>query len=385
MRTLITAGAILTPLERIPAAAVLIEDGRIARIGPRSEFEIPEQTFDFPEAILAPGLIDIHIHGAAGYDSMHLGDTGAAEMGRFLARHGVTSYCPTTVTASDGETFRALESLGKTVNAPPRGALDTPCAVPLGLHLEGPFISQARRGVHPPRHIQDASLAKLQRYIEASGQTVRVITVAPEIPGALEMIRATSARGIVCSIGHTNGDYEHAEAAIEAGARHATHTFNAMRPVEHRNPGVAGAVLTDDRVFADMIVDGLHVLPPIVDLFLRCKGKERAVLISDAISATGMPPGRYRLGEFEVEVDGLRCDCHGKLAGSVLTLDKAVQNVMAFAGWSLQEAVRIATLNPARLLGLEKKGQIVAGADADLVVLKQSGEVIRTFIGGQGI
>jgi N-acetylglucosamine-6-phosphate deacetylase len=386
VRTLLTAGTVVTPLEAIPNAAVLVEDGRILEVGPRSGFDATSRTEDFPDAILAPGFVDIHIHGAAGHDSMRIDRDGAAEMGRFLAKHGTTSYYPTTITASEQDTLEAVRALAKFIADPPSGDSDNPCARPLGLHLEGPFISQARRGVHPPTHIQDASLETLERYNDASSANVRIITIAPEIPGAIEMIREASSHGIVCSVGHTNADFEQAQAAIDAGARHATHTFNAMRPIEHRDPGIAGAVLTDRRLFADIIADGLHVLPPMVDLFLRCKGTDRAVLISDAISATGMPPGQYRLGEFDVEVNGLRCDCHGKLAGSVLTLDVAIRNVMQFAGWELQNVVRFATLNPARLLGIEKrKGQLTPGADADLVVLSPKGDVLRTFIAGQGI
>jgi N-acetylglucosamine-6-phosphate deacetylase len=386
VRTLITAGTVVTPLESVPDASALVEDGRVISVGPRAAFEAPAKTFDFPDAILAPGFVDIHIHGAAGHDSMEMDSDGVAEMGRFLARHGVTSYYPTTVTASEEKTLSALGRLANHVSDPPMGSPETPCAHPLGLHLEGPFISQARRGVHPPQHIRDASSGALHRYIDAGHNKVRLITIAPEIPGALEVIRDASRNGIVCSVGHSNAGYEQTQDAIAAGARHATHTFNAMRPLEHRDPGVAGAVLTDHRLYADMIVDGLHVVPPMVDLFLRCKGTDRAVLISDAISATGMPPGNYRLGEFDVEVNGLRCDCHGKLAGSVLTLDVAIRNVVQFANWRLQDAIRIATFNPAQLLGIEKhKGQLVPGADADLVVLSQEGNVLRTFIGGQGI
>jgi N-acetylglucosamine-6-phosphate deacetylase len=172
--------------------------------------------------------------------------------------------------------------------------------------------------------------------------------------------------------------------AIAAGAHHATHTFNAMRALDHREPGVLGAVLADDRLTADIIADGIHVHPEIVALFLRAKGPERAVLITDAISATGMGDGRYRLGGCEVEVRGERCEYQGRLAGSVLTLDRAVRNVMEFARWNLPEALRLATLNPARVAGVSRrKGVIAPGADADIVVLTRRGEVIQTMVGGR--
>lgn len=388
MRTLLTAGMLFTPLDAVTKAAVLVEDGRIISCGPRGSIELPPDTrqLDFPDAILAPGFIDIHIHGAAGHDSMQIGTEGARKMGNFLARHGVTAYLPTTVTTSESDTLQALQWLADAVDLPPTGNIDKPCARPLGIHLEGPFISHARCGVHPAAYIQLPDIAALERYRNASRDRISVITVAPEVPGALELIRSAVAQGIRVSVGHTNATLEETKAAVDAGACNATHTFNAMRRFEHRDPGVIGAVLTDDRIYADLIADGLHVMPPVVEMFLRCKGKERAILISDATSATGMPPGRYHLGAFEVEVDGLRCDSHGKLAGSVLTLDVALQNVMQFAGWSLQDSVRLITLNPAALLGIEKKkGQLIPGADADIVVLSPNGEVLSTFIGGQGI
>jgi N-acetylglucosamine-6-phosphate deacetylase len=173
---------------------------------------------------------------------------------------------------------------------------------------------------------------------------------------------------------------------ISAGADHATHTFNAMRPLDHREPGILGAVLTDDRLTADLIADGIHVDPSIVKLFLTAKGEERAILITDAISATGMGDGRYKLGNLEVEVKGDRCEYNGRLAGSVLTLDRAVRNIMSFAGWKLQQSVRLATLNPARLLGIsDRKGVVKHGSDADLVILTPEGKIVQTFIAGNPV
>jgi N-acetylglucosamine-6-phosphate deacetylase len=197
------------------------------------------------------------------------------------------------------------------------------------------------------------------------------------------MIKEAASRGVCISLGHSNATLAQAEEGIAAGASHATHTFNAMRALDHREPGVLGAVLADDRVIADLIADGIHVHPEIVILFLRAKGPEGAVLITDAISATGMGDGKFRLGEFEVEVRGDRCEYDGKLAGSVLTLDRAVRNITQFSGWSLQQSLRLATLNPARVLGRNDIGIIAPGAKADFVVLSAGGEVQRTIINGE--
>jgi N-acetylglucosamine-6-phosphate deacetylase len=253
----------------------------------------------------------------------------------------------------------------------------------LGIHLEGPFISHAKRGVHPPENLLPPSPEMLDRFWQASGHSIRMMTVAPEIAGAEATIRHARSLGVHSSVGHSDASLDQTRAAIAAGADHATHTFNAMRALDHREPGILGAVLTEDALSADIIADGVHTDPSIVRLFLAAKGPERAILITDAISATGMPDGRYRLGPFEVEVRGDRCDYQGKLAGSVLTLDRAIRNVMSFAGWNLQQAVRLATLNPAGLLGIAaERGIIAPGCVADLVVLTAEGKVVRAIVGG---
>jgi len=211
-----------------------------------------------------------------------------------------------------------------------------------------------------------------------------LMTIAPEIPGAVETIRHAQTLGVHSSLGHSNATYEEARAGIAAGADHATHTFNAMRSLDHRDPGVLAAVLEDDSLSADIIVDGIHVDPSVVRLFLRAKGDDRAILITDAISATGMPAGVYKLGDFEVQVKDGRCESGGKLAGSVLTLDRAIRNVMSFAHWQLHRAVKLATLNPARLLGVtHQRGIVATGRRADLVALAPDGTVVHTIIGGE--
>jgi N-acetylglucosamine-6-phosphate deacetylase len=381
MKTVVTAAHLFTPTESVETPVVVIEDERIVALGPRDGIDVPSNArrFDFPGLVLAPGLIDVHIHGGAGHDVMEPDPAGLAHMERQMASHGVTSYLPTTVTAPLDRTLAALENLGKTISSRQTAGNR---ARPLGVHLEGPFISHVKRGVHPPKHLLPPSPEILDKFWQASAGTVRMMTIAPELPGAEETIRRARALGVHSSIGHSDATYDQALAAIRAGAEHATHTFNAMRALGHRDPGILGAVLTEDALTADIIADGVHLDPAIVRLFLAAKGPEHAVLITDAISATGMPDGRYHLGAFEVQVKGDRCEHEGKLAGSVLTLDRAVRHIVGFAGWNLPQAVRLATLNPARLLGLSDRGILAAGSIADLVALTPEGKVVATMIAG---
>jgi N-acetylglucosamine-6-phosphate deacetylase len=383
LATLLLARQLITPLQAIDDAALLIEDGIIRAVGLRAELAIPGRTrvIDFGDAILAPGLIDIHIHGGAGHDVMEGSDESLAAVERLMTRHGVTSYCPTTVTAPIDATLRSLDALGKAVAKGDKSQGTR--ARPLGIHFEGPFLSHAKRGVHPPALLEKASLELFDRMWQAVDGRVSVMTIAPEIDGALDLIAEAARRGVCVSLGHSDAELPSAQAGIRAGARHATHTFNAMRALDHRDPGILGAVLTSPEVTADIIVDGIHVNPVIVELFLKAKGIEGAVLITDAMSATGMPDGTYMLGGLEVHVKDGRCESGGRLAGSVLTLDRAVRNTAEFAKISLQNAIRLATLNPARVLGIDKrKGTLSVGADADVAVFTPAGEVIRTIVGG---
>ena len=383
MAIALLANQLVTPQQTIDNAALLIEDGIVAAIGRRDDIDIASQTriVDFGDAVLAPGLIDIHTHGGAGHDVMEGGDASLAAIERQMAAHGVTSYCPTTVTAPVDKTLASLDALSHAVANPPKS--DGTRARPIGIHLEGPFLSHAKRGVHPASLLEPASLDLFDRLWQAAQGKVSVLTIAPELDGALDLIAEATRRGVVASLGHSDAELARANAGIRAGARHATHTFNAMRALDHRNPGLLGAVLTDDALTADIIVDGIHVAPEVVDLFVRAKGVDRAVLITDAISATGMPDGKYMLGGLEVDVQDGRCEYQGRLAGSVLTLDRAVRNTAKFANLKLQHAIQMASLNPARVLGIEKrKGALAVGADADIAVFSPAGEVIRTIVGG---
>jgi N-acetylglucosamine-6-phosphate deacetylase len=388
-----TAGKLLTPTEAVEHALVLVEQGRVVEISPRASRQLPAgvSLIDFGDAVMAPGYVDLHIHGSAGFDVMDDRAEALPAIEHLLARHGVTSYFPTTVTAAMDVTLRSLDQLAAAIDkCETDSKRDSKFkedntirrAVPLGIHLEGPFISHARRGVHPPDKLLAPTVKLFDQFWQAARGRIRMMTIAPELDGAPEVITEAARRGVCVSLGHSDADFASAERGITDGARHATHTFNGMRPLDHRNPGILGAVLTDARVSADIIADGVHLDPAIVKLFAIAKGWDQTVLITDATSATGMPDGRYHLGSFEVDVHDGKCTVDGKLAGSVLTMDRAVRNLACFAEWDLSEAITAATRNPARAAQIANKGILAAGADADFVVLDHEGEVLRTFVGG---
>jgi N-acetylglucosamine-6-phosphate deacetylase len=385
------ANRLYTPQEEIENPLLFIEDGLISSISSRDQREIPKNAtvIDLVSdglggAILAPGFVDIHMHGGAGLDVMRASSAELPHLNKFLTTHGVTGYFPTTVAAPLDQTCSALERLADAIEgAQVSRDGNAVQARPLGIHLEGPFLSHQRRGVHPPEYLVEPTLEVFERLWQAARGHVRMMTIAPELPGALEVIAEAARRKVCVSIGHSDASLEAARAGVRAGARHATHTFNAMRPLDHRDPGILAEVLTDTRLTADIIADGIHVAPEVVKLFLRAKGLECSVLITDATAAAGMPDGTYQLGPIQVEVKDGKCMRDGTLAGSVLTMDRAVRNITQFAGWSLQEAVRTATLNPARAAGLAQQGQLVPGAEADVVALSPSGEVRQTFVRGR--
>ncbi len=388
MKTAFTARRLYTPLEEIQNPLLVVEDGLISEVSSRSMKDVPGNTslVDFGDAVLAPGFVDIHMHGGAGLDLMRALPSDLPRLGRFLTTHGVTGYFPTTVAAPLDATCAALGRLADAIEAAATATDGNSVqARPLGIHLEGPFLSHKRRGVHPPENLLTPTVEIFERLWQAARGHVRMLTIAPEISGAMEVIAEAARRKVCVSIGHSDAEMPVAQDAVKAGARHATHTFNAMRPLDHRDPGIIGEVLTDDRLSADIIVDGIHVAPAIVKLFLQAKGRERAVLITDSISATGMPDGRYQLGPIEVDVKDGKCTSNGSLAGSVLTMDRAVRNVTQFSNWSLRDAVRAATLNPAQSVGLSgQHGVLAQGVDADFTALSPAGEVLKTIVHGQG-
>jgi N-acetylglucosamine-6-phosphate deacetylase len=315
-----------------------------------------------------------------GHDVMEATPAALDAMGSFLAAHGTGSFLATTVTAPLDATLRSLSGLAKLLAQPPVSGR----AQAVGIHLEGPFLSHTKRGVQPAEHLLAPDIATFDRLFEAAEGRIRLMTLAPELLGAVELTAHATARGVRVSLGHSNATAAETQAAIAAGAVSATHTFNAMRPLDHREPGILGTVLTNDALFAELICDGIHVDPEMVKLWWRSKGAERAILVTDAISAAGMPDGEYRLGEFAVQVANGRATANGVLAGSILTLDRALTYFMEFTGAPLEQALRLITVNPASMTGLgDQAGSLAVGEAANLVALDGAGKLVGSVVNGQ--
>jgi N-acetylglucosamine-6-phosphate deacetylase len=379
MRTVLTAERLWDGNGLIDRPMVVIEDGRIASIASRAAKDAPgnARVLDFPGATLGPAFFDVHIHGAKGHDVMEASAEALDAMGKFLAQHGTGSFLATTVTAPLDATLRSLSGLAKFLAQPPAAGQ----ARPIGIHLEGPFISHTRRGVQPPEHLLAPDVVTFDRLFEAAEGHVRLMTLAPELPGAVELTAHATARGVKVSLGHSDATAAETCAAIKAGAISATHTFNAMRALDHREPGILGTVLTCDALYAEMICDGIHTAPETVKLWWRAKGTERAILVTDAMSATGMPDGTYQLGDFAVRVANGRAMARGVLAGSVLTLDRALTNFIKFTGAPLEQALRLLTVNPAAMTGLgNQAGSVAVGMPANLTAVDGTGKLVGSVV-----
>jgi N-acetylglucosamine-6-phosphate deacetylase len=326
---------------------------------------------------LLPGFVDVHVHGADGHDTMDADPDSLRAIARFHARHGVTALLPTTWAASPDATAEAVRAVAETHGPVPGGATI------LGVHLEGPWLQRGRCGAQDPDAIRDADPAEVDALLDTGA--VRLVTVAPEVPANRYVLEACRARGVTASIGHTDADHDTAAAAISHGVRHATHCFNAMRGFDHRRPGTVGAVLTDPRVRCELVADNVHVHPTAIRMLFAAKGPEGVVLVSDAVEVTGLPEGAHEMGGRPVDVAGSAVRlADGSLAGSVLTLDAALRNVVAATGLTLDELWPATSRNAAAAAGVaDRKGHVEVGADADLVVLDDRHRVVVTVIGGQ--
>jgi N-acetylglucosamine-6-phosphate deacetylase len=391
MRTVVTAAKLWDGTHLLDHPILTVEDGRILSISTRADAESPTSpnTFDFPGATLAPSFFDVHIHGAFGHDVMEATPAALNSIGHFLAARGTGVYLATTVTAPVDDTLRALSGLASLINHP---ADNAPLARPIGIHLEGPFLSHLKRGVHPPEHLQPADIDLFDRFYDAAEGHVRLMTLAPELLGASALAAHATQRGVRVSVGHSNATAAETRAVLAAGALSTTHTFNAMRPLDHREPGILGVALAEDSLYAELICDGIHTTPEIVKIWSRCKGPHRAILVTDAMSATGMPDGDYRLGGLTVTVANGRATSGEVLAGSVLTLDRALANFLRFTGSSLEHGLRLLTANPAAMISLPGSpglapvaGHLAEGLTANFVAVNPDGTLAASFLLGQSV
>ncbi|MFZ2362671.1 MAG: N-acetylglucosamine-6-phosphate deacetylase [Anaerolineae bacterium] len=376
----ITNATIYTPTQRIDPAAVLIEGGRIAAVGPAEHVYCPPdaQVIDAAGLLLAPGFIDLQFNGGFGQD--FTADPSAIwPVAAQLPQYGVTAFLPTIITAPLEKSAAGRRVVTEGRPAGYRGA------TPLGLHIEGPFLNPAKKGAHNPNYLRLPTLEAVADWSPQNG--VRLATLAPELPGALEVVEALSRRGVLVSAGHSMATYDQAVAGFDAGVRYGTHLFNAMPSLLHRDPGLPGALLTDERVTVGLIADGVHTHPAMVKLVWQALGPMRLNLVTDAMAALGMPPGQHLLGDYVVTVDGETCRlADGTLAGSILSMDQALRNLLAFTGCMLEEALQTITTTPARAIGLDhERGQVAPGFVADLILLSPDLHVRGTIVDGEPV
>ncbi|HUC15601.1 MAG TPA: N-acetylglucosamine-6-phosphate deacetylase [Acidimicrobiales bacterium] len=398
-RFVLVAARVATPTELLLNGFVAIVGGSVSEVGDGIPPTTPT-TLDLGDVLIAPGFVDVHVHGGGGAQvncaTREEVEVSVRRMARFHATHGTTALLATTVSDSPEALRAAVEGVAAVATAPRGGSGpgilrtghltdDGPGAVVLGSHLEGPWIARSRAGAQFVPALRPPSVAELDDLVARGNGTVRLVTIAPELEGALDLITAARFSGVVVSIGHTDADYATTKLAFDAGASHATHLFNAMAPVHHRRPGPIAAALGDERVSLEIIADGVHIHPALIAL-VATLAPERLVLVTDAIGATGAPPGLHRLGPLEVLVTDDRAVLAGNsetVAGSVLTMDRAVALAVDVARVPLLTALKAASLHPAGVLGENRKGRLTPGADADLVVLDRQLDVVATIVGGQ--
>lgn len=374
----LSAGTVLAADRDLSPGFVLVEGGRITRVagGPPPAGETAP--LSFPDGTLVPGLIDLQVNGGAGVDCSRCGPEDYDVLGRYLAATGVTAYLPTIVSAPLEEMRHAIEVAAAAMAR--RGFLP----VIAGVHMEGPYLNPLRRGAHRTQDLRHPSVEEIAETVRRARGALRLVTLAPELEGAEAVVRRLAADGIIVALGHTDAGYDEIGAAAQWGARMMTHVFNAMRGIHHREPGAAGGALLWPGLVVGVIADLVHLHPAILALIARVAGPGRVALVTDAMAAAGMERGTFTLGPQTVELrSGVPRLPDGALAGSVLQLVRAVRNFADAAGVGLRDAVQAATLVPARLLGLSRKGRIARDCDADLVVLDRDGVVALTLVGGQ--
>lgn len=379
-KIIILNGIIITPFQFLENKAILIEKGKIKKICKKEKVGSLEETdiIDAKGGFIAPGFIDIHVHGGGGADIMDGEYEAVKKVASTQSHFGTTAFLPTTMTMSKSKIMKSLKSVNEAFKK------GTGSAEILGINLEGPYINPEKKGAQSEKYIRKASNNEFLKFKQVSGNLIRLVDLAPELPGSINFISWLHQQGIIVSVGHSNATFEQMQESIGVGLTHVTHIFNAMSGINHREPGVAGAALTSSRLTVELIADGIHVHPAVMKILTKTKDIGKIILITDGIRAVNMPDGTYDLGGHEVTVfkDQARLK-DGTLAGSILTLDKAVRNMISKVGISLIEAIQMVTINPSRFLGVEeKKGSLEQGKDADIVILDKELEVEITIVQG---
>ncbi len=394
---ILSAGTVIAADRDLTPGFVVVQNGRISRVAggpPPAVSGTTETALSFADGTLIPGLIDLQVNGGAGVDCSRCGPEGYDVLGRYLAATGVTAYLPTIVSAPLEEMRRALEVVAAvmpqnaTANATalqqPAGPRKAPLPVILGAHMEGPYLNPLRRGAHRSQDLRHPSLDEVAETIRRARGTLRMLTLAPELEGAEPVVRRLVADQVLVALGHTDAGFDEMSAAAQWGARVVTHLFNAMRGFHHREPGAAGGALLTPALTVGVIADLVHLHPATLALVARVAGPARILLVTDAMAAAGMERGSFTLGPQTIELrSGNPRLADGTLAGSMLQMIQAVRNFSAASGITFRDAVQAASLVPARLLALGRKGRIARGSDADLVVLDRDGRVVLTLVGGQ--
>lgn len=381
MKILIKNSKIITPYEIKKGYSLIINNGKIKDIIKnetiyKNQFD---KIIDLEGKYLSPGFIDIHNHGNNGHDSMEGTYEALESMSKYHIKNGVTGYLATPMTNPKENILKAIENAARYIQEK-----NDKGAKVLGIYLEGPYFSQEKKGAQPSEYIKTPDIEELKMYIKEGKGNIKVVALAPEINNAKETITYLKEQGIKISAGHTNATYEETIEGIERGITQVTHLYNGMRSFTHREPGVIGAALTDERVYCEMICDGIHLHKAAMKMAVKMKGKDKIILISDAIMAAGLSDGEYELGGQKVFVkDGEARLESGVLAGSTLTLNRAVYNMVHLVGVPLKEAVQMASLNPARAIGIDKrKGSIEIGKDADIIAFDENLNVSFTMVEG---
>ena len=372
-------GKIVMP-DGVVAGKALVFDNHIRALTDPDKLVSDIEIIDAQGGYVLPGLIDIHIHGYQGEDASDGSFAGLRKMAAGIAKGGVTSFLPTTMTVSYEQLENAFAAIARAMEE--SAAENWFGARVLGAHAEGPFINPAKKGAQNEIHIRPGDAEFLKKHADV----IRLVTIAPEMPGNLECIREMAETGMAISMGHTTATYQQAKAGFDAGIRHATHLFNAMSPLTQREPGAVGAALTDDRVSCEVIADGFHVNSALFSMVAKQKG-DKMVIITDCLRSGGLEDGEYELGGQKIFVKGIECRLEdGTIAGSMLTMNRGVKNVWDATGLPLSDVVNMASLNPATVIGMQdKKGTLTPGSDADITVVNEDFDVLCTIVEGRTV